>query len=176
MGKKVAKKGVPAKKPAPPAAKKKVAPAPAPKNSKAKPVAKAKPAPVVKAAPVKTKDVPKTPPAPKSPPKVAPTAPTSLTSAKPKSPEAPKVRAKENFTDKLDLQNLSETEKTWLSLYEKHKTEPLADYKMSGIYEPNTCLVHKVMGWGYILNVQNDRLEVAFKDGVKFLISNYNPK
>jgi hypothetical protein len=34
-------------------------------------------------------------------------------------------------------------------------------------------LMHKVLGWGFVLSNLNDRLEVLFKDGIKVLISNY---
>jgi hypothetical protein len=46
---------------------------------------------------------------------------------------------------------------------------------MRGSFEERTAIVHKVLGWGYILANRNDRLEVLFKDGIKYLISNYKP-
>lgn len=61
----------------------------------------------------------------------------------------------------------------WLSLRNRAeviKTEP---YNMRGTYEIDTAIEHKVMGWGYVLDSRNDRLEVLFKDGIKYLISNY---
>ena len=50
------------------------------------------------------------------------------------------------------------------------KPEP---YKMSENFEAKTAITHKVLGWGYVLTSQNNRLEVIFKDGIKVLIANY---
>ena len=46
---------------------------------------------------------------------------------------------------------------------------------MKAVFEEKTAILHKVLGWGYILSNRNDRLEVLFKDGIKYLISNYKP-
>lgn len=61
----------------------------------------------------------------------------------------------------------------WTSLNRKAKDIESAPYNMRGIYEAKTAIHHKVLGWGYILANKNDRLEVLFKDGVRYLISNY---
>lgn len=61
----------------------------------------------------------------------------------------------------------------WNSLFKKandHETKP---YNMKHVYEAKTGIQHKLLGWGYILNNKNDRLEVLFQDGIRFLISNY---
>ena len=34
-------------------------------------------------------------------------------------------------------------------------------------------LQHKVLGWGFVLTNENDRLEVLFETGIRMLISNY---
>jgi hypothetical protein len=44
---------------------------------------------------------------------------------------------------------------------------------MSAQFEANRPIQHKVLGWGFVLNNDNDRLEVLFEQGVKMLISNY---
>ena len=64
-------------------------------------------------------------------------------------------------------------EQQWSSLFEKAKAVKPVPYKMTDSYEARTPLQHKVLGWGYILSSQNDRLEVLFKDGIKVLIANY---
>lgn len=61
----------------------------------------------------------------------------------------------------------------WNSLFKKAEDIKSAPYSMKSIYEPKTAITHKILGWGYILENKNDRLEVLFKDGIKFLISNY---
>lgn len=61
----------------------------------------------------------------------------------------------------------------WTSLNRKAKDIESAPYSMRGTYEAKTAIHHKVLGWGYILANKNDRLEVLFKDGVRYLISNY---
>lgn len=67
----------------------------------------------------------------------------------------------------------SDENKKWNDLREKHAGEKAANYAMSASYEPNQPLQHKVLGWGFIVSVQNDRLEVLFETGTKMLISNY---
>lgn len=61
----------------------------------------------------------------------------------------------------------------WITLFEKSKGKAATPYDMKMQYEPKTAIEHKVLGWGYILSNRNDRLEVIFKDGIRYLISNY---
>lgn len=63
----------------------------------------------------------------------------------------------------------------WNTLYKKAEQIESKPYTMTSIFEEKTAIVHKVLGWGYILANRNDRLEVLFKDGIKYLISNYKP-
>lgn len=61
----------------------------------------------------------------------------------------------------------------WSSLFKKAEQIEAKPYNMKAVFEEKTAIVHKVLGWGYILANRNDRLEVLFKDGIKYLISNY---
>jgi hypothetical protein len=61
----------------------------------------------------------------------------------------------------------------WNSLFRKADQIDAKPYNMRGMFEEKTAITHKVLGWGYILANRNDRLEVLFKDGIKYLISNY---
>lgn len=61
----------------------------------------------------------------------------------------------------------------WGDLHEKYKQFKAVSYNMKDAYEANQPLMHKILGWGWILSSENDRLEVLFKDGKKILISNY---
>lgn len=63
----------------------------------------------------------------------------------------------------------------WNSLYKKAQQMDVKPYNMKAVFEEKTAIMHKVLGWGYILANRNDRLEVLFKDGIKYLISNYKP-
>jgi len=63
----------------------------------------------------------------------------------------------------------------WSTLYKKAEQIEAKPYNMKAVFEEKTAIVHKVLGWGYILANRNDRLEVLFKDGIKYLISNYKP-
>lgn len=63
----------------------------------------------------------------------------------------------------------------WQDLYEKYKSEKAQAYDMKGAFEAGKPLQHKILGWGWILSNENDRLEVLFKDGRRMLISNYDP-
>lgn len=72
-------------------------------------------------------------------------------------------------------EELDQMGKKWAALLKK--TEKLdikpSPYNMRKSYDARTPIEHKILGWGYILANKNDRLEVLFKDGIKFLISNY---
>jgi hypothetical protein len=61
----------------------------------------------------------------------------------------------------------------WISLFKKADTIESKPYNMKASYSEKTAIVHKLLGWGYIMANRNDRLEVLFKDGIKYLISNY---
>jgi hypothetical protein len=61
----------------------------------------------------------------------------------------------------------------WTQLFKKAETIESKPYNMKASYAEKTAIVHKVLGWGYIMANRNDRLEVLFKDGIKYLISNY---
>lgn len=67
----------------------------------------------------------------------------------------------------------TEEEARWLELRDKYKSTKAAPYKMSEVYAEKTPIDHKVLGWGFIISVLNDRLEVLFQSGIKQLISNY---
>lgn len=66
-----------------------------------------------------------------------------------------------------------ENKKKWRELREKFAKERAHVYSMSAQFEANQPIEHKVLGWGYILANNNDRLEVLFESGLKMLISNY---
>lgn len=61
----------------------------------------------------------------------------------------------------------------WTSLYRKSESIEAKPYNMRQAFNEKTAIVHDVLGWGYILANRNDRLEVLFKDGIRYLISNY---
>jgi hypothetical protein len=162
--KKPAVKSTAAKSAAPAKAKKAEAPkkeAKAPKAAKVEVVVEAKAAkaaPEVEAKPAK---------APKAP-KVA-KVPMTLAEK-----EAAKAKRAEEAKAKADRATLSEEEKKWSEFHEKHKSDKAQSYDMKATFEANKPLQHKILGWGWIMSNDNDRLEVLFKDGKKTLISNYN--
>ncbi len=61
----------------------------------------------------------------------------------------------------------------WASLYSKASKIPVSPYNLKSQYEIETAISHKTLGWGYIQDKKNDRLEVLFENGIKYLISNY---
>ena len=142
--------------------------APAKKSGEksAKPAAKAKKA----EAPKKAEKPAKVTVAKEAPAEVKATKPAE---AKPSKEAAAKAR-KEAAQQKLDLAKLSEEEKKWVEIYEKHKGDKPQTYDMKATFEANKPLQHKILGWGWIMSNDNDRLEVLFKDGKRILISNYN--
>jgi hypothetical protein len=61
----------------------------------------------------------------------------------------------------------------WASLYSKANKITANPYNLKNQYEVETAINHKTLGWGYIQDKKNDRLEVLFENGIKYLISNY---
>lgn len=97
--------------------------------------------------------------------------------AKVPKPKAPKKTAKEK-QDAKDAKRIADSaspqlDPRWQEYFDKHGSEKSTSYKMTGSYQANQPLQHAKLGWGYILGVQNDRLEVLFEYGPRVLISNY---
>ncbi len=92
--------------------------------------------------------------------------------AKAAKPKAVKISAAQRKADKLS----SEASAQWADLHQKYSSEKAQVYDMKAQFEANKPLQHKVLGWGWIMSVENDRLEVMFQDGKRMLISNYKPR
>lgn len=86
--------------------------------------------------------------------------------------KAPK-RARVSKAGLASMESLSKMAQKWATLFRKASDEEVVPYSIAATYEAKTAIMHKVLGWGYILSNRNDRLEVLFKDGIKYLISNY---
>lgn len=86
---------------------------------------------------------------------------------------AKKTRSKSGDVDLSDLEKPGQLAQKWSSLFKKSQDLVAKPYNMKQSYEAKTPIMHKILGWGYILTNKNDRLEVLFKDGIRFLISNY---
>ncbi len=85
----------------------------------------------------------------------------------------------DNLTDKINdisAEHLSDEGKLWLAQKIKHGKNTCPTYNMSEQYPAQSPLIHKTLGWGFILSNNNDRLEVLFETGKKILISNYKTK
>ena len=89
--------------------------------------------------------------------------------------DAPKARGRKISVEIGPNEAASALSQKWSSLYKKSEQIEAKPYNMKNAFEEKTAIVHKVLGWGYILANRNDRLEVLFKDGIKYLISNYKP-
>lgn len=76
---------------------------------------------------------------------------------------------------KLD-RAMAESSAQWSDLHQKHSSEKAQTYDMRATFEAHKPLQHKVLGWGWIMSVENDRLEVIFQDGKRMLISNYKAR
>lgn len=105
------------------------------------------------------------PPKVAKPPSAAPAA-TPLETAK-------KALAKEKTAKETVPVATGPMAAKWLQFYKKAETIETKPYNMRQTFLEKTAIVHKVLGWGYIMANRNDRLEVLFKDGIKYLISNY---
>ena len=139
--------------------------APAKAAASAKPVAKAAAKPAAKPAPAK-----------KAPPAPAKKAPTPA-------PEASKKAASKGSVDKAQPaenaekikidKSMTEDQIKWAEAYNKYREMQAAAYDMKATFKAASPIQHKVLGWGWIVSNENDRLEVLFKDGKRMLISNY---
>lgn len=76
---------------------------------------------------------------------------------------------------KVERGNLADEKAKWQELNKRYGKEKAMTYKMSESYESLKPVQHKVLGWGFVLTNENDRLEVLFENGIKMLISNYKP-
>ena len=92
----------------------------------------------------------------------------------PKPAKVPKLKKSEQAKINADKAALNEEERRWNEFHEKHKTDKAQTYDMKATFEAAQPLQHKILGWGWILSNDNDRLEVLFRDGKRILISNYN--
>ncbi|HMN66914.1 MAG TPA: hypothetical protein PKC28_00085 [Bdellovibrionales bacterium] len=119
--------------------------------------------------------------APPAPPRAKTTAKTKAVEAT-AAPAEPKVAAKPakepKRSRKISIEiaaneAASALQAKWSALYKKVDQIDAKPYNMKAVFEEKTAITHKVLGWGYILANRNDRLEVLFKDGIKYLISNY---
>ena len=88
---------------------------------------------------------------------------------------APKARGRKISIDINPGEAATALSSKWSALFKKAEQIDAKPYNMKAVFEEKTAIVHKVLGWGYILANRNDRLEVLFKDGIKYLISNYKP-
>lgn len=88
--------------------------------------------------------------------------------------EAPKVEKVSKVKPvKVDRGNLADEKAKWAELNKKYGKEKALTYKMTETYSSLVPLQHKVLGWGFVLTNENDRLEVLFETGIRMLISNY---
>ena len=125
---------------------------------------KVAPAKVEKSAPKKVVASSKDEVVTKAEPKLATPKPMPMKAEAKVKPEAKK---------KVDKTGMSDDEAKWWDLHGRHQAEKAQAYDMKAKFESSKPLMHKVLGWGWILSNENDRLEVLFKDGRKILISNY---
>ncbi len=89
---------------------------------------------------------------------------------KPEKVKNPKKKtAAQKKKEKLEIDSNAK----WADLFEKYKQVKPVNYSMRDAFEANQPIQHKVLGWGWVMSSENDRLEVLFKDGKKVLISNY---
>lgn len=76
---------------------------------------------------------------------------------------------------KVERGNAADEKAKWQELNKRHGKDKAESYKMTATFEALKPIQHKVLGWGFVLTNENDRLEVLFENGIKMLISNYKP-
>src|SRR5437868_2028736 len=87
--------------------------------------------------------------------------PTKTTISAPTRAEAVKISAARLEAAKASAR--------WGELFSKAKKVKAESYSLKSSYDPESPILHKQLGWGYILSKKNDRLEVLFQDGIKYL-------
>lgn len=91
-------------------------------------------------------------------------------------PNGKKAKSGIKIVGKVDVgsgDSVDKLTKKWANLYKKAQNTEALPYNMANSYESNVAIEHKIHGWGFILENRNDRLEVLFQSGIKYLISNY---
>ncbi len=94
------------------------------------------------------------------------------TSAQAKAPASKQV-ADNTEKIKIDRDSMSDEQIKWAEMYNKFKDTQASLYDMKATFKAGIPIQHKVLGWGWVVSNDNDRLEVLFKDGKRILISNY---
>ncbi len=74
---------------------------------------------------------------------------------------------------KIERGNVADEKAKWAELFKKYGKDKAVTYKMSETFTTMIPIQHKVLGWGFVLTNENDRLEVLFETGIRMLISNY---
>jgi len=95
-----------------------------------------------------------------------------IMSAKPAEAVAPKKSPK-TPKEKVATPASEASDPEWLELLNQSKSTKPVPYSMSEDFQPKTVINHKVLGLGFVLKSQNNRIEVQFRDGKKTLITNY---
>lgn len=89
-----------------------------------------------------------------------------------KAPEKSAQTTESSEKIKID-KNMTEEQVKWAEMYNKYKDVQALVYDMRSTFKASSAIQHKVLGWGWIVSNENDRLEVLFRDGKRMLISNY---
>jgi len=101
---------------------------------------------------------------------------TEVVTPQPKIMKSKKASVKKKKMTRAETEALAKfakLAKKWKSLFERSRNIKAPIYSMSKTFEENAPIRHKILGWGYVMSNQNDRLEVIFEKGMKTLISNY---
>lgn len=76
---------------------------------------------------------------------------------------------------KIERGNVADEKAKWQELFKRHGKDKANAYKMTDTFDALKPIQHKILGWGFVLSNENNRLEVLFENGIKMLISNYKP-
>lgn len=92
----------------------------------------------------------------------------------PKKAVAAKAPQATESSEKIKIdKSMTEEQAKWAEMYNKYRDTQASNYDMKSTFKAASPIQHKVLGWGWIVSNENDRLEVLFKDGKRMLISNY---
>ena len=63
-------------------------------------------------------------------------------------------------------------EREWLSQKDNMDEENVNPYKMTGSYEQSMAINHPTFGMGFVTSVFPNKIQVTFKDSIRFLVHN----
>ena len=86
--------------------------------------------------------------------------------------KAPKVEVAKPISAELSEEE-AQLVKKWQKLQKQYAEEKPQNYAITGFYDVKTPIIHKILGWGVVLNRRENYIDVLFETGMKTLLINF---